>query len=95
VSILSHQHVNLSQALFDRHLGRSIRDPVAECIKPVTHATNTGKQSATNQSRYRFAVFVNDNAVIAINDLVEHLTQILTKIGCCYLSDHLHPQTPL
>jgi hypothetical protein len=71
VPILSHQDVNLSQAFFDRHLGRSLRDPVAERIKPVTHATNTGKQLATNQSRYRFAVFVADNAVIEINDLVE------------------------
>jgi len=42
VSILSHQGINLDQAFFDRHLGGSLRDPLAECIKPVTHAALSG-----------------------------------------------------
>jgi ECF sigma factor len=83
--ILRHQGIYLRHAFVNRQLGISFRYPAAECVETIAIATDTGNQFGIDQSRHRFAIFTDHNAVVAVLDPTEHLTQILAKRNRIYL----------
>src|SRR5271168_5239024 len=88
LSFLLHDRINLRQAFLDRHSRISPCDPVTQRIKSVTHPADTGKQFSVHQHSDRLAILVNDDAVVVVLDLVQHLPKILAKIDRVDLSDH-------
>ena len=61
---------------------------MAELIEAVIHAADAGEQFRIHQSGHRFAILADDDAVIAVLDLIEHFPQILPEVHGIDFSDH-------
>jgi hypothetical protein len=89
---VGHHGINLRQAIFGWHRTICGRYPVAQCVESITQAPDASKQLGINQRRNGLSVFIDDDAFISVLHLVEHLTEILSKINGTYLFDHVHPR---
>jgi len=61
-------------------------------IETLLHATNTLEQAGIDQRGYGLAILVDDDAVVAILDLIEHFAQVLSEgDGACLGNHHVTP----
>jgi hypothetical protein len=70
-SFLYYKGVDLREALLDRHPGIGFGDAGAQVVEAVAHAANAGEEFGIDQCCDRFAVFADDDGVVARLDLAE------------------------
>ena len=69
--------IDLGQALFLRYLAVTRGNAIAKRVEAVPHAADPGKQLGVDEGRDGFAILVDDNAVVPVLDLIQHLAKVL------------------
>ena len=70
------------------HSGKTRFDSLAKPFEAFLHAANTFEQAGVDQNRHRLPVLVDDDAVVAILNLVQHVAQILSEDDGAGLRNH-------
>jgi hypothetical protein len=88
LSFFRNQSIDLGQTFFLGHIPVSFSQTVAELIEAVIHAADAGEQFRIHQSGYRLTILADDDAVITVLNLIEHLPQILPEIHGIDFGNH-------
>jgi len=87
-SFLGHRRFYFGHTFALGYAGKPCFDALAEGIKPALHAPHALEKTSVNQGGDWFAIFIDDNAVMAKLDLIQHFAKILSERDCIRLGDH-------
>lgn len=85
--------LDFSHAFFFWDRGKTCFDPTASDIKALLHAVNSFKQARINQRGDWLAIFIDNQSVMPILNLIEHFAQILSKVNRTSFRNHRSSQS--
>jgi len=80
--------IDFLQTICLGHCGKARFDSLAKPLEAFLHAANAFEQAGVDQGRHRPPVLVDDDAVVAILNLVQHVAQVLSEDDGAGLRNH-------
>lgn len=80
--------VDFSQTFRLRRRRKARLDALAERVKAALHAANALEQACIDECGDRFAVFVDQHAVVPVLHLIEHFAKVLAEVDRASFGNH-------